>query len=87
LFLQLIAQMQNKKPYVLKKDTLISEIVRDCPKAVELLAMYGLFCVNCFLNQFDTLETGTKLHHMSEEDSIKMIDEINGELAKEENWT
>jgi hybrid cluster-associated redox disulfide protein len=75
----------QKRAYVLKKDTLISEIVRDCPKAVELLAEYGLLCVSCFLNQFDTLETGTKLHHMSSEDMDKMINEINKELEKPEN--
>lgn len=78
--------MADKKPYTLKKDALISDIVRDCPKAVELLAEYGLLCVSCFLNQFDTLETGTKLHHMESEDMDKMIDEINGELKKRENW-
>jgi len=75
-----------KQPYVLKKDALISEILRDCPKAIELLAEYGLLCVSCFLNQFDTLETGTKLHHMSNEEMQKMIDEINEELKKKENW-
>ncbi len=77
--------MAGKKPYVLKKDALISEIVRDCPKAVELLAEYGLLCVSCFLNQYDTLETGTKLHHMGKEEMDKMIDEINQELKKKEN--
>jgi hybrid cluster-associated redox disulfide protein len=78
--------MESKKPYILSKDTIISEILRDCPKAIELLAEYGLLCVSCYLNQFDTLETGTKLHHMSEEEVRKMIDEINSELAKKENW-
>ncbi len=78
--------MQDKKPYVLKKETVISEILNDCPKAIELLAEYGILCVSCFLNQFDTLETGTKIHHMSNEEAQKMIDEINLELAKEENW-
>jgi hypothetical protein len=78
--------MSKLKPYVLKKETLITEILRDCPKAAELLAEFGLFCVSCFLNQFDTLETGTKLHHMSDETSQKMIDEINIELEKKENW-
>jgi hybrid cluster-associated redox disulfide protein len=74
--------MAGKKPYVLKKDALISDILEDCPKAMEYLAQYGLLCVSCFLNRFDTLETGTKIHHMSEKDSQKMIDEINSELAK-----
>jgi len=74
-----------KRPYVLKKETIISQILIDCPRAVELLAENGLLCVSCFLNQFDTLETGTKLHHMSDDECKKMIDEINKELEKEEN--
>jgi hybrid cluster-associated redox disulfide protein len=75
-----------KRSYVLKKEALISEILQDCPKAIEFLAEYGLLCVSCILNQFDTLETGTKLHHLSDSESNKMIDEINQELKKEENW-
>jgi hybrid cluster-associated redox disulfide protein len=75
--------MVKKKPYVLKKDALISDILRDCPKAVEYLAEYGLLCVTCPLNIFDTLETGTRIHHMSDKVSQKMIDEINKELKKE----
>jgi hybrid cluster-associated redox disulfide protein len=75
--------MVKKKPYVLKKETPISDILRDCPKAVEYLAEYGLLCVTCPLNNFDTLEAGTKIHHMSDEALQKMIDEINEELKKE----
>jgi hybrid cluster-associated redox disulfide protein len=75
--------MAKKKPYILKKDTLISDILRDCPKAVEYLAEYGLLCVSCPLNQFDTLESGTKVHNMSAKASKKMIDEINNKLTKD----
>lgn len=74
----------KKKPYVLKKDVVISTIIDDSPKAVELLAEYGLFCVSCYLNQFDTLEMGAKIHNMTDLEVEKMIDEINGELRKGE---
>jgi hybrid cluster-associated redox disulfide protein len=77
--------MTKKKPYILKKDTLISEIVRDCPKIIIFLAEYGLLCANCFLNRFDTLENGAKIHHMSDEKVNEMIKEINQELKKPEN--
>jgi hybrid cluster-associated redox disulfide protein len=75
--------MLKNKPYILKKETLISDILRDCPKAVEYLAEYGLLCISCPLNQFDTLESGTKVHHMSAKESQKMVDEINKQLKKE----
>lgn len=76
--------MARKKPYALKKDTLISDILRDCPKAVEYLAEYGLLCVTCPLNQFDTLEGGARIHQMDDRALRKMIREINEELKKNE---
>jgi hybrid cluster-associated redox disulfide protein len=75
--------MTKKKPYILKKETLISDILRDCPKAVEYLAEYGLLCITCPLNQFDTLESGTKVHRMSAKESQKMVDKINKKLKKD----
>jgi hybrid cluster-associated redox disulfide protein len=74
--------MVKKKLYVLKKDILISDILRDFPKAAEYLAEYGLLCINCPLNQFDTLEAGAKVHNMNGKALQKMIKEINEELKK-----
>jgi hybrid cluster-associated redox disulfide protein len=74
--------MVKKKLYILKKETLISDILRDCPKAVEYLAEYGLLCITCPLNSFDTLEAGAKIHSMSKKEIEKMIIEINKKLEK-----
>jgi hybrid cluster-associated redox disulfide protein len=74
--------MIKKKPYVLKKNSVISDILRDCPKAAEYFIEYGLLCVTCALNQFETLETGAKTHKMSDKAIQKMIKEINDELKK-----
>lgn len=74
--------MNKKVPYVLKKDAVISDILRDCPKAAEYLVEYGLFCVTCVLSQFETLEVGARTHNMSDKDLRKMIKEINEELKK-----
>jgi hybrid cluster-associated redox disulfide protein len=75
--------MTKKKPYVLKRDTNISEILKNCPKAAEMLIEYGLFCIGCYLNQFETLEAGARVHNMSDKQIQKMIKEINNELKKE----
>lgn len=69
--------------FLLEKSMPISLIVENSPRAVELLTEYGLSCMNCFLNQFDTLENGAMIHNMTEEYLEFMIDEINGELIKE----
>ena len=59
--------------YVVKRDSLISEITEKCPRAIELLTEYGLSCATCFLNQFDNVEAGATLHGMTnaEIDRIK----------------
>ena len=69
--------------YVIKKDSLISDITQKCPRAIELLTEYGLSCATCFLNQFDSVEAGAQLHGMTEDEIEKMVIEINEVLEKE----
>jgi hybrid cluster-associated redox disulfide protein len=76
--------VQNQEaPYVLSKFDLVADIMRDCPRAVELLSDYGIHCVSCFANDIDTLEQGAFLHSMTVEELDEMISEINSELEKE----
>jgi len=69
--------------YVIKRDSLISDIQKKAPRAIALLTEYGLSCATCFLNQFDNIETGAKLHGMTDSEIEQMIKEINELLAKE----
>ena len=69
--------------YVVKRDTLISDIIEKSPRAIELLSEYGLSCATCFLNQFDTVGGGAKLHGMTDKEIERMISEINDVLKKE----
>ena len=69
-----------KKIYILKKETLIGDILRDCPEIAEHLIEYGLFCVTCPLNQSETLEAGAKVHGIIEKDLEKMVNDINKKL-------
>jgi hydroxylamine reductase len=73
--------MQN--PYVLSKFVLLADVARDCPKAAELLAEYGLHCLSCFASEIDTLEQGAQVHGMKDEEFDEMVNEINNELEKE----
>lgn len=77
--------MENKiaSPYVLSKFNLLGDIARDCPRAAELLAEYGLHCISCFANEIDTLEQGASVHAMTQEELDEMIEEINQQLEKE----
>ena len=69
--------------YVITKFDPLSVILQESPRAGELLAEYGLHCVSCFANEFDTIATGAEMHNMSDEEVDEMIDEINEQLDKE----
>lgn len=69
--------------FTIKRDSLVSVISQKSPRAIELLTEYGLSCATCFLNQFDTIESGAKLHGMTEAEIDRMVTEINEVLSKE----
>lgn len=69
--------------YILTKDANIAQVQKECPGAIEMLLDYGLNCANCFLNQFDTVEGGAKLHGMTEAEIDRMVEEINIVLKDE----
>ena len=76
--------MQNdQSPYVITRYDALRIVLEECPRAAELLGEYGLHCVNCFANEYDSLETGAQMHNMTEEEMTSMIDEINTQLEKE----
>jgi hypothetical protein len=70
-------------PYVLTRYDSFSVIMFECPRAVELLAEYGLHCSSCALNEYDSVEIGVSRHGMTEEQMVEMLEEINEQLAKE----
>ncbi len=76
-------QKTQRSPYVLSKFDLLGTILEECPRAAELLAEYGLHCISCFANQFDTLEMGAQVHGMTDDDLNDMVNEINTELELE----
>jgi len=70
--------------YTLTKTDRISEVAEKSPRAIKLLTEYGLHCANCFLNQFDTIESGAQIHGMTDEEIETMVAEINEQITKEE---
>ncbi|HSW88196.1 MAG TPA: DUF1858 domain-containing protein [Candidatus Saccharimonadales bacterium] len=76
-------QSSQSKVYVLTKFDLLGTVMQECPRAAELLAEYGLHCISCFANEYDTLEMGAQVHGMSDEEMQEMIEEINEQLEKE----
>lgn len=57
-------------------------IALNSSKAAEILTDWGLHCVGCFANSFDTVETGARSHGMSDQEIDDMISQVNKELSK-----
>jgi len=58
------------------KDTNLGLLLFNYPQVAEILLDYGLHCVGCFANSFDSLDAGSKVHGFSDE----LIDEIVGRV-------
>lgn len=58
-------------------DMNLGMVVQKYPQAAEVLLDYGLHCVGCFANTFDTIEMGAKVHGMSQEEMEEMLERIN----------
>jgi hybrid cluster-associated redox disulfide protein len=68
---------QKEKKITITKDMNLGDVVFKYPEAAEVLTDYGLHCVGCYLNAFDTIETGAKIHEMSDEEINEMVDRVN----------
>ena len=71
---------------MITKDMLLGSVVAEYPEAAEVMLAYGLHCVGCFANAYDTVEIGAKVHGMSDEDITKMLDDVNNRIEKEKKY-
>ena len=61
------------------KETLIGEIVRNYPEAVEVLLSNGMHCLGCPASQSESLEEACMVHGIPAE---QVIDAINAKIAE-----
>ena len=59
------------------KDTNLAELISEHPKTAEVLLDYGLHCVGCVANSFDTLQVGARIHGYSDEEIEELVDRVN----------
>ncbi len=52
----------TKKINKITKDMSIAEVVKRYPKTIEVFFNYELHCVGCVAAEFDTIESGAKIH-------------------------
>lgn len=64
------------------KDANLGELARAYPDIAQFLQEeYGLHCVGCAINAFDTLETGLQVHGYTDEDIEQILQEVNSFLG------
>lgn len=68
------------------KDMIISDVLQKYPDAAVVMLENGLHCVGCHANVFDTIEAGSKIHGLADDQIDAMVKDINAYLsdAKEE---
>lgn len=74
---QKVTQDSSVELIVIERDMNIGELVAKYPDAAEVFLDYGLHCVGCFANAFDTVEMGAKIHGMTDEEIDEMVERVN----------
>ena len=67
---------------MIKKETLIKELIDKHPETIEVLRGYGLNCVGCPSAAHETLENGLKVHGMDHEIELVLRD-LNKVIEKD----
>ncbi len=65
------------------KEMTIGDIIKNHPESIEVMLSYGLHCVGCSVQYWETLEGGCKGHGFSEEKIDQLVAEINAALTNE----
>ncbi len=60
----------------INKETNLAELMFTHPEAEEVLVDFGLHCAFCAANSFDTIEAGSKIHGMQDDEIEEMIERI-----------
>ncbi|MBS3117964.1 iron-sulfur cluster assembly accessory protein [Candidatus Woesearchaeota archaeon] len=65
------------------KTMTIGEVVEKYPAAADVLQQYGLQCIGCHVNPYESIESGARGHGMDEAQINQMVKHLNGKLREE----
>nr|WP_307775811.1 DUF1858 domain-containing protein [uncultured Cetobacterium sp.] len=60
---------------MITKDTIIAEVIKENPNAVEILMSFGMGCVGCPSSQMETIEQACEIHGLNLEEVLKRLNE------------
>jgi hybrid cluster-associated redox disulfide protein len=62
---------------VVSRESNLGEVVFNYPETAEILLDYGLHCVGCGAMHYDTIETGARIHGLSDTEIDGLVLRIN----------
>ena len=74
--------MEQEQIKLITKEMLIGDVLAKYPSLAENLLKYGLHCVGCHANYYDTIEQGMKVHGLSDEIVDQAITECNEAITE-----
>ncbi len=72
-------------PAQITKDMTIGEVVAKWPETAEIMLGYGLHCIGCHVNPYESIEGGAMGHGMSSETVDGMLKEMNEAVSGHED--
>jgi iron-sulfur cluster assembly protein len=69
--------MTKEQTSLITKDMTMGEILQKYPESTNIMQSYGLHCLGCHINVFETLEQGTLGHGMTREEMDNMLADLN----------
>lgn len=68
-----------RKSSLIKKETLISEVIKKYPKTIPLFLEQGMRCIGCSFAKDETIEEAAKVHQI---DLEKFLGDLNKAIRK-----
>lgn len=57
----------------IKKDTLIGDLIEECPEKAEILMNAGMHCLGCIAASGETLEQACEVHEIDVNELLKEL--------------
>lgn len=67
----------KRKKFEVTAESKLGEVINNYPQAGEVMLEYGLHCLGCFASQFETIEQGARIHGLSDQEIVEMVERIN----------
>ena len=69
---------------MITKETTIGEVMQMHPDSADIMLNYGLHCIGCHVNPYESIEDGAKSHSMDDSTIQKIISDINKSIESKE---